>query len=196
MQLLTRVPDILPRQVYPLLKSSSEIASGSKGSEERDLLFARLFGIHAVVASGFLFRSTSTFYDWRVAIEEVIYLGERKAWLRESAGWVVQGATRQLLQREDVEWKAEAIQLLIETAFKPTPAGTLEWTPERLALAILLQHSGVQADWASITKSAFAEPELLSSQKNLSTIARILRVSSLLMSTNPSFLYMLTSTCS
>lgn len=110
-------------------------------------------------------------------MEEVLYLGERKAWLRESAGWVIQGATRQLLQREDVEWKAEALQVLIEAAFKRSEGGVLDWTPERLALAIMLQHAGVEADWSSITNPAFAEPQLLSSASNLPTIARILRVS-------------------
>lgn len=111
-----------------------------------------------------------------MAIEELFYLGERKTWLRESAGWVIQGATRQLLQRDDVEWKNEALQVLVETAFKSTIGKTLEWTPERLALAILLQQAGVEADWQTITKPAFATPQLLSSKENLSTIARILRV--------------------
>lgn len=129
------------------------------------------------MSSGFLFRPASTVYDWRVAIEEVLYLGERKAWLRESAGWVVQGATRHLLQREDVEWKAEGLQILVNAAFRRDSAGSLEWTPERLALAILLQSAAVEADWASITTPAFAEPRILSSPKNLPTIARILRVS-------------------
>lgn len=155
--------------------SNSQVGAGVKGPEERDLLFARLFGMHAIVTSGVIFRPTSSLHDWRVAVEETLYLGDRKTWLRESASWVVQCATKQLLSMQDLEWRAEGIQVVVNAFFSGN--ATIDWTPERAAMAVLLQRYDVDAPWDKITKPAFSSPNLLSSEANVVTLARILRVS-------------------
>jgi hypothetical protein len=127
-----------------------------------------------------LYRDSATLHDWRVAIEEALYLGEHKVWLRESAAWVVQGAVKELLRHSKIEWKDEGLEAVIAAVFKPSAGGSVHWTPERLALAVLLQHAGVSADWESLTKPTFANAQLLSSPANLPAISRILRVRCLL----------------
>jgi len=141
--------------VLPLVLSSSALPSGAKGREERDLLFARLFGLHALVVSDALFQPSSTLRDFETVIQEALYLGERKTWLRESAGWLVQTAARRLLSQttESLEWKDEAVNALVtsaldreksvkeDTATKKAPQANEFWTPEKLALAVLLQNS-------------------------------------------------------
>ena len=183
MQLLARLPNADPRQVLSTILESSQLAQGVRGQEERDLLFSRLFGIHAVLASGLLFRPIATLHDWRTAIEECLYLGERRAWLRESAGWIVQIATKRLLQAQEVTWRLDGLQAVLTAAFaRPSePGASQEFTPEKLALAILLQEANIQADWDKLLQPTFSHAEILSSADNLPVIARLLRVSDSLM---------------
>ena len=182
-QLLARLSNVIHiRQVLPVLLESSQLGHSLRGQEERDFLFSRLFGIHAVIASGLIFAASSSLHDWQVAIEETVYLGERKAWLRESAGWVVQLATRELLAKttEQVAWREHGLKAVVRALFvnKPDPSSSApnEWTPEKLAMAVVLQETDVEADWATFTAPTFASPKLLSSAANIPAIARILKV--------------------
>ena len=174
--------DITIRHVLPILLTTSQLGSDIKGAEERDLLFARLFGVRSFVASGLIFRSSSSLQDWRVLIEETLKLGERKTWLRESAGWVVQSATRELMKLTDVEWRDEGLQAVITAVFPPSleiasksANQQLDWTSEKLALAVMLQEAHIVADWDSLLMPVFADSQILSSSSNIPIICRILR---------------------
>lgn len=178
-QLLARLDRIDPRQILTTVLDSSQLANGVKGQEERDLVFSRLFGIHAILSSGLLFRPAATLHDWRTAIEEVWVLGERRAWLRESAGWVVQSATKQLLLQGELSWRQEGVQTVITAAFSPSSesGATSDFTPEKLALVILLQDATIKVEWDKILKPTFPDSALLDTEDNLPAIARLLRVS-------------------
>jgi len=121
-------------------------------------------------------------------------LGEKKVWLRESAGWIVQNATKALMSKNDeqVQWKEEGLKVVLQAAFDPTLSGEgktgasskkanhagTEWTLERLALVILLQESSASFEWESILKPTFQDVSLLSSSKNIPTLTRLLKGSS------------------
>jgi DNA polymerase phi len=100
-----------------------------KGSEERDALFARLFGINAIVESNALWRSSLT--DFEEVVDALVVLGDKKNWLRESAWWGILQAAQGLVKSE-VEWREEAVQKL-------TSLLKQGWTQEKLALALLLE---------------------------------------------------------
>lgn len=128
-------------------------------------------------------------HDWRTLIEECLVLGERKIWLRESAGWVVQEAVKSLLKKPTLAWREEGLKTVLQAAFDTSLAegevqrsnkssSTAPWTPERLALVVLLQQqAGFHIDWDKYTKQTFAKGAngVLEDKENLSTISRILK---------------------
>lgn len=128
-KLLERTPTVAPSQVISLIIRSSHTSKAMKGSEERDGLFARLFGLTAVVQSGALWRGELS--DFEQLLDALVVLGDKKNWLRESAWWgIVQAAER--LVGSQVAWQEEAVQMLTELLKKG-------WTQEKLALALLLE---------------------------------------------------------
>jgi DNA polymerase phi len=129
-----------------------------KGSEERDLLFARLFGLNALVSSGCIVscHEAQGRRTWLDTVQAIIELGDKKAWLRESAWFSLVRAVRALLDDEvKVEWKEEAVDALtakvyrdvVETSNVKKGSATttttqrkgLPWTQEKVALTIVLQ---------------------------------------------------------
>lgn len=135
-QLLERIPTISASQVISLLVRSAPISKGMKGVEERDMLFARLFGLTVIVDSGVLFGGHARVADqadFDETIDRLVELGKAKAWLRESAWWTILSALRKLLA-SDVAWKDEAIQGALERL-----AAEPAWTQEKVAVVLLLQ---------------------------------------------------------
>lgn len=69
-----------------------------------------------MITSGLLYHpNSSTLRDFQTVIEETLYLGEKKNWLRESSGWTVLQATKNLL-KSNVEWKVEGIKSVVDAA--------------------------------------------------------------------------------
>lgn len=151
------------------------------GQEERDLLFARLFGFTSIIHSGLLVRQTplpnsaststhaSSLAGYQETLSQLILLGERKSWLRESAGWTIALAIDALIT-SDVGWKDEALEATTQALFDDRKT----WTPEKVALALKLQ-ANIEKDWQKFLSPIFKGPQLLSSA-NLTVLARILKV--------------------
>jgi DNA polymerase phi len=127
---LTRIDTITTPQVISLLIRNSRYPVGLKGADARDLLFARLFGLTALINSGKLFTSGMT--EYTSVIEQLLEIGDVKGWLRESAWWGIIGAVRGLLASE-VEWKEEGFKLVMERCFDGV------WGPEKVALVLVLE---------------------------------------------------------
>lgn len=156
------------------------------GQEERDVLFARLFGLNTVIQSGLLVRqssltasaSTSIFAanlsGYKETVSQLLSLGEKKSWLRESAWWTAILAVS-TLDKSDVSWKREAINATVDTVF----ADNRLWTSEKVAMALKLQASYPTLNWRKLLSPTFKSPELLSIG-NLTTLAKILKVCGLL----------------
>lgn len=100
------------------------------------MLFARLFGITAVINSGSLFTSAATIEDFRVVTGELVNLGRKKGWLRESAWWTLILAVEGLLDAQ-VDWREEAVNEAIDKLYGREGEGG--WSSEKVALTLVLE---------------------------------------------------------
>lgn len=156
------------------------------GQEERDILFARLFGAMSVIQSGLAVRTTplpslscpTTFASSAESYEEIIQLlvalGDQKSWLRESA-WFTISLAVDVLNDSEVPWKGEAVTKTLDTLFVKHTV----WSIEKLALAVKLQDFYPAHDWRSYLPPNFKDADVLSTG-NLSIITRIMKVRSIL----------------
>ena len=149
------------------------------GQEERDVLFARLFGLTSVIQSGLLLRDTSLpssstaasdLASFKEVLAQLIALGEKKSWLRESAWWSV-GLAVDALTASQVSWKDDAFDATIAAVYSESKM----WTPEKVALTLKLQAARPARDWKKALSPTFKNPDLLSTG-NLGAVARILKV--------------------
>lgn len=99
-------------------------------------MFARLFGITSVVNSGSLFSSTATIQDFRIVTGELVNLGRKKGWLRESAWWTLISAVEGLLD-SDATWQDEAVKEVIDKLYGREGEGG--WSSEKIALTLMLE---------------------------------------------------------
>ncbi|KZO95720.1 hypothetical protein CALVIDRAFT_537706 [Calocera viscosa TUFC12733] len=180
-ELLERIPTISCAHVISLVLGTTQIGAGTSGAEQRDLLFARLFGLTAVIESGMLFRSQPpavgsstlkllpTIDDFMVVISELIALGEKKTWIRESAWWAVLRAV-DALHASEVSWKKAAIARMCPEIYD----GSKDWTLEKLALGVKLQTLYPEMVWASMVAPTFKQSNLLGAG-NLQAVARLFK---------------------
>lgn len=152
------------------------------GQEERDALFARLFGLTAIIQSGLLVRDTplassgssapaaSDLNSCLDVVSQLVALGEKKAWLRESAWWTLKLAI-EAIGSSDVSWKEDTLKSIFGTLFSDNKS----WTPEKVALIPLMQTLYPRADWNKVLSPTFKQGELLH-PTNYHTLARILKV--------------------
>ncbi|KAI0373319.1 hypothetical protein BV20DRAFT_963165 [Pilatotrama ljubarskyi] len=179
-ELLSRIDTVTCAQIVQLILDSSKTQGSMTGQEERDVLFARLFGLTAVIQSGLLLRETtlpssstvaSDLASYKEVLAQLLALGEKKSWLRESAWWSIALAV-DALTASDVSWKDEAVDATFAAAYSETKT----WTPEKVALTLKLQPAYPSRDWKKLLAPTFKNPDLLSTG-NLSTLARILKES-------------------
>ena len=179
LQLLSRVDTVTCSQIVQLILDSSKTQGSMTGQEERDVLFARLFGLTSVIQSGLLLRdatlpSSSTAASDIVSFKEVLVqlltLGEKKSWLRESAWWALCLAV-DALSTSEISWKDEALDATVLAVYSEAKT----WSPEKLALTLKLQAACPSQNWKKILSPTFKSPDLLSTG-NLGAIARILKV--------------------
>lgn len=167
-------------QVLAFVLETSQIQGSMTGQEVRDALFARLFGITAIIQSGLLVRAgkkgngkgdkSSDLESYESALSELIALGEKKSWLREGAWWSILLAM-EALYSSGVRWKNDAIKSSTRILFTDYHS----WSPEKIALTLKLQKLDPDLDWQSMTSPTFKSSDLFKS-KNLPTLARILKV--------------------
>ncbi|KAI0350071.1 hypothetical protein OH77DRAFT_1100919 [Trametes cingulata] len=179
-ELLSRIDTVTCSQIVQLILESSKTQGSMTGQEERDVLFARLFGLTAVIQSGLLLRDStlpssstvaSDLASYKEVLAQLLALGEKKSWLRESAWWSIGLAVDALIASE-VSWKDEAVDATFAAIYSEAKA----WTPEKVALTLKLQAAYPSRDWKKLLAPTFKNPDLLSTG-NLSTLARILKES-------------------
>ena len=154
-----------------------------KGQEERDILFARLFGISSVIQSGLAVRTkplpsspssetaASSIECFEQIISSLLSLGDQKSWLRESA-WFAIGLAVEALHGSNVDWKEEAVEKTSDALFTTHSV----WSTEKLALTLKLQDFFPSRDWKGYLSPTLKNTNLFSTG-NLATVARILKVS-------------------
>lgn len=148
-----------------LVLSYSSPSGKVKGQEERDLLFARLFGLYAIVRSGLLFDETlAQAEDFKRVIEIIWLLGRSKTWLRESSSWVIVEAVDSISKTE-VAWKKDCLDWLAKKICEAKEIGS-----ESVAIYLALENSVEMKE----TLPHLSSTSLLAST-NLVTLARILK---------------------
>jgi len=152
------------------------------GQEERDILFAQLFGFLSIIQSGLAVRtkplstsaSSSTLSSSAESYEDVISrlveLGEKKSWLRESA-WFAVSLAVDALHDSEADWQDDAVSRALKILFQKNSV----WSTEKLALVLKLQDYYPKRDWTVLLSPIFKNIEILSTG-NLPTISRILKV--------------------
>ncbi|KAG5456631.1 MAG: hypothetical protein BJ554DRAFT_3577 [Olpidium bornovanus] len=78
--------------VLDLIAQHTEVSSGLKGPEERDMLFGRLFGYTAVVQSGMLARPSTTLAQFQHLVTAAMGCARKKSFLMEGCYRVVGAA--------------------------------------------------------------------------------------------------------
>lgn len=150
-----------------------------KGQEERDVLFARLFGVVSLTQSGLLFRTTPlamssvpqcTFKDFQDAMEMLLALPSKKSFLKEPTYWAVILSLRALAVSK-VDWKEVAWTWVIQKIFFEDRS----WSPEKVGVVLTLQNIGLDKDWKTLLCPPFKNSATLSTA-NLATLAKVLRV--------------------
>jgi DNA polymerase phi len=161
-----------------LIIESTKAQGGTTGQEERDIMFARLFGITAIVQSGLLLRTTtistssnpaSSLDGFKEVVTELVALGEKKSWLRESSWWTI-GLALDPLRESSVDWKKDAIDFTIEAVLQRS------WSPEKVALVLKLQELNPTYAWTPALQPTFKSGDVLNTG-TMQTLARILKVS-------------------
>lgn len=137
-------------KLLPQLMDATTSRAGMDAREERDLLFARLVGLHALVRSQVLVRPQGpTVADqgqpWRDVILALVALANRKSWIREPSYWVVCEALRSLLETDSdqVQWRDEAVQWAVQRLIGDARERSRGWSPEKVAIVLVFQSHGV-----------------------------------------------------
>jgi DNA polymerase phi len=183
-------------QILALLLDATRISGGQTSQEERDMLFARLFGLTAVIQSGLLLRThpplprsasaPSTPSSCAAVLDTLCALATTKSWLAEAAYWVIGRAMDHLAAatEEHVPWREEAVRNLFEGLFggasstaEGAPRSASGWSPEKIALALRAQRlwPGRKSEWRRLWVPTIKHGDVLH-PANLVTLARILRV--------------------
>jgi DNA polymerase phi len=146
-ELLARLPTELSTPVLPLIISTSTPTSGADSREERELLFARLLGLHAVIRSGVLYRPTSTDGEtFREVILALLALSGRKSWMKEPAYWVIIEGVRTLLELvgENIPgWKEAELAWCLQRLVNDSREKSKGFSAEKIALVLVLQAYGI-----------------------------------------------------
>lgn len=168
-EVLASLPFFTVKAFTELLLSSTQIGSGMKRDEEKDMLFGRLFGIHAIVKAQMLGRPSTTIEDFQLMIESLQELSDKKIWLSEPCWWI---ASQTLSVLQDVTWKQDAIQILVKKV------DALEiWRPEMIPFTMRLMSIAPDQKWQAILSPTWKNGNPLH-QKNLPTLAAVLKESS------------------
>ena len=194
-KLLSRITTLSCAQVLALLDTAC-MSSNQTGQEERDLLFARLFGLSAIIHSGLFLRTQpplprstsapSTPESCAAVLDALLALARVKSWLAEAAYWAIGGAMDRLAAsaEEDVPWREEAVHNLCESVFgedcsfegESRKIGSI-WTPEKIALALRAQRLWPEREhkWRRLWAPTLKHGNVLH-VANLAPLAKILKV--------------------
>ncbi|KAN0076879.1 DNA polymerase phi domain containing protein [Tylopilus felleus] len=183
-ELLSRIDTVTCAQVIALIVDSTKRQGSMSGQEERDVLFARLFGIAAVVRSGLLVRQTplpstlshmpvSSLDTYTSLLTYLLEIGEAKLWLRESAWWTI-GLAIDAVQASSVSWKVEALESAIKVVYSRNRDNF--WTQDKVALTLKLQPLTPNHDWDETLAPVFKGRNIFA-PNNLSSLGRILKES-------------------
>ncbi|KAG2157394.1 DNA polymerase phi-domain-containing protein [Suillus clintonianus] len=181
-ELLSRLDTVTSAQVISIIVDGSKIQGSMTGQEERDILFARLFGLATVIHSGLLVRQTplstspssatnsSSLESYKELVDHLLILAEKKSWLRECAWWTI-GQAIDAVIKSSVSWKEEALASTLEVVYERDKDIC---TPEAVAITLKLQPAMPKHDWKTTLAPTFKNSDILA-PANFASLGRILK---------------------
>ncbi|KAJ1031815.1 hypothetical protein NDA13_002201 [Ustilago tritici] len=152
-----------------ILKYSNPQVAASR-QEQKDFMFAKLFGIMTLVQSDLLIQPTATVRDFKRSMQILIALSSDKPWMAESCTWVMVNAVAQLQRPQlNFEWTTEAQCWMADQI-----SFTKEPSPEKLAVMLQLSR-GLGSDFFHNLALPWMRKEHPLSTANLPTLARVLK---------------------
>ncbi|EST09894.1 DNA polymerase V [Kalmanozyma brasiliensis GHG001] len=170
-ELLSRIRyAVSAKEILTLVLKYSNPQVAASRQEQKDFMFAKLFGIMSLVQSELLVQPSATISDFKRSMSILIALSSDKPWMAESCAWVMVQAVAQL-QRADVEieWSQAAQSWMTEQI-----SSTKELSPEKLAVMLQLSH-GAGADFFQTVALPSMRKEHPLSTANLASLARVLK---------------------
>lgn len=178
-KLLSKIDTVSCQQILAIVVNNSQTSGSMTGQEERDNLFARLFGIKAIIQSGLLVKQTplrtssaapTSLQCFELVLSELISLGEKKSWLRESCWWTMLSAL-ETVNSSGVSWKDDAVKLILNRIY----AEDKSWSPEKVALTLRFKTMYPSIEWNTYITSPFKGNDVLATS-NLLALGRIMKV--------------------
>ncbi|GAA5896425.1 hypothetical protein JCM8208_001871 [Rhodotorula glutinis] len=180
---LTQLVALLPtdshlaRNILAQVFDQTTPKQGADAREERDLYFARLMGLHALVRSGILVRPDALHAQdrWQECVGGLVSLANKKTWIREPSYWVVCDALAALCAAPDsLPWKRDALQWAVQRLVGDSREKARGFSPEKVAVVLVLQAHNVDADWPTLLSPTFPSGSVLA-RSSLSALASALR---------------------
>lgn len=144
-ELIALLPFDSARTILPLVLDTTTAPGSADGKEERNLLFGRLFGLHALVRSNVLLHKEQPDSEqYKDTILALVALSGRKSWMREPASWAIVEAVRSLISATSAPvWKQEVSEWLVQRLINNPREKARGCTPEKVALVLIMQQSGI-----------------------------------------------------
>lgn len=179
-ELVARLPQAQAESVLPQIIASSTPTAGSDSKEERDMLFGRLLGLHAIVRSSVLYQHAQSAHDgFKEVILALLSLSGKKSWMREPAYWVLVQSVRTLLELEGEAapaWRDELTAWIVQRLLVDSREKARGWGPDKVALVLILQAFEVEADYNAILAPTFPTGNPLA-RSSLVALSQALKVS-------------------
>lgn len=168
-ELLSRISyAVTAREILVLVLKYSNPQVAASRQEQKDFMFAKLFGIMGLVQSGLLVQELAGVEEWKRAMSILIALSGDKPWMAESCAWVMVSAIAQLQDHKDLAWGKEAEDWMTQQI-----TSTKDLSPEKLAVLLQLSHG--QSDFFSTLSLPGMKKEHPLSTANLAQLARVLK---------------------
>lgn len=159
---------VTAREILVLVLKYSNPQVAASRQEQKDFMFAKLFGIMCLVQSELLVQQTATIGEFKRCMRILITLSADKPWMAESCAWVMVNALAQI-QQKDVAWAQEAHAWMSEQI-----TATNELSPEKLAVLLQLSHTAPADYFHNIALPSMRKEHPLSTA-NLPQLARVLK---------------------
>ncbi len=160
---------VTAREILVLVLRYSNPQVAASRQEQKDFMFAKLFGIMCLVQSELLVQHTATIADFKRCMRILITLSADKPWMAESCAWVMVNAVAQIQQQRDLAWAGEAHAWMTEQI-----TATSELSPEKLAVLLQLSHTAPADYFHNIALPSMRKEHPLSTA-NLPQLARVLK---------------------
>lgn len=118
-------------KLVDILDSTTTPEGGSRGQEERDYYFGRIFGAEAIIKSRILF-TTDDRSQWKRLLSIICAVAMKKPWLRQECGWILCQLAGD---------GSETLKPFVEDVVEALTAEKLVRTPEGVAIWLTAKKS-------------------------------------------------------